>query len=412
MASATRTPTGSFFRRLLLCAAMGASLASCKASPKPEEKSEPTAVAAAQPQAGAPATQAAPAAPAQGNIDYGKPGDPIQLVVGYQPYYTESWSGLVLNGLGLWKKHLPEGSKVEFQIGLQGAIIVNAMLAGKQQLGYVGDMPGIVATTKREVADIRIVANVGLSNDQCNVFFTRNDAPAFASAEAAIKWLDGKTVAVPKGSCTDRFARAVFKKYDITPKEYLNQNIELITSGFRANKLDAAVIWEPTASRLVSEKLARRVASGNDVAENDGAFLTMRADLIQQRPDIVHKWLEAELEAEQYLADPKNAREVVRMAKEQTNGFDEKTLWASLFGTYPKEQGGSAKRLTVPFGFTPASLELITRATTFLYEVKSISVGELPPEAVRPEFTQAILKERGLTPPVGEVQAAGNYPSE
>jgi len=41
----------------------------------------------------------------------------------------------------------PKGSKVEFQIGLQGAIVVNGMLAGKVDIGYVGDMPGIVSTS-------------------------------------------------------------------------------------------------------------------------------------------------------------------------------------------------------------------------------------------------------------------------
>ena len=54
-----------------------------------------------------------------------------KLVVGYQPYYTESWSGVVINGKQLWKKYLPPGSTVEFQIGLQGAIIVNAHDAAK-----------------------------------------------------------------------------------------------------------------------------------------------------------------------------------------------------------------------------------------------------------------------------------------
>src|ERR1041384_5608459 len=72
--------------------------------------------------------------------DFGKPGEPIKLVVGYQPYYTESWSGVVMNGKQLWKKYLPAGSTVEFQIGLQGAIIVNAMTGEKQHIGYVGDM--------------------------------------------------------------------------------------------------------------------------------------------------------------------------------------------------------------------------------------------------------------------------------
>src|SRR6185295_6451371 len=55
------------------------------------------------------------------DIDFGKPGGPVELVVGYQPYYTESWSGVVMRGKKFYEKYLPKGSKVEFQIGLQGA---------------------------------------------------------------------------------------------------------------------------------------------------------------------------------------------------------------------------------------------------------------------------------------------------
>src|SRR5438874_11012183 len=91
------------------------------------------------------------------DIDYGKPGTPVELVVGYQPYYTEAWSGVVMRDKKFYEKYLPKGSKVDFQIGLQGAIIVNNMLAGKMHIGYYGDMPGIVSTTKPEVADIRLV---------------------------------------------------------------------------------------------------------------------------------------------------------------------------------------------------------------------------------------------------------------
>jgi ABC-type taurine transport system substrate-binding protein len=61
--------------------------------------------------------------------------EPINLTVGYQPYDTISYSAVVIRGLELWKKHLPAGSTVDFQAALQGAIIVNAMLADKQQIG-------------------------------------------------------------------------------------------------------------------------------------------------------------------------------------------------------------------------------------------------------------------------------------
>src|SRR5258706_11947398 len=116
------------------------------------------------------------------DIDYGKPGTPVKLVVGYQPYYTQSWSGLVMRGKKFYEKYLPKGSEVEFQIGLQGAIIVNNMLAGKQNIGYMGDMPAIVSTTKQDVADIRLVGVLGLGFDQCSIFLAGNDAPKFTDA--------------------------------------------------------------------------------------------------------------------------------------------------------------------------------------------------------------------------------------
>lgn len=339
------------------------------------------------------------------DLNYGKPGEPVKLVVGYQPYYTQAWSGLVMRGKKFYENYLPKGSTVEFQIGLQGAIIVNAMLAGKQNIGYMGDMPAIVSTTKQDVADIRLVANLGLAHDQCNIFLAKKGAPDFANANEAIKWLDGKDVAVPKGSCTDRFAQAVFKKTGVKPKAFLNQNIEVITSNFRANKIDAAVIWEPTASRLVEEGLAKRIASGVSVKENDAAFLAMRADLIKQRPDIVKAWLQAELDAQLFLADPKNAQEVVKMATEQTTGFSEKVLWTAAFGQFPENVGGAPVRNELHYTFTEPTLELIKRSTVFLNEIKSINVNQLRPEAIMPEFTQEILKERGLKSPVGVIKA-------
>lgn len=339
------------------------------------------------------------------DIDFGKPGTPVKVVVGYQPYYTQSWSGVVMRSKKFYEKYLPAKSEVEFQIGLQGAIIVNNMLAGKHHIGYMGDMPSIVSTTKQEVADVRIVATLGLGWDQCNTFLVRTDAPQFKDSQDAIKWLDGKQVAVPKGSCTDRFAQAVFKKANIKPSQYLNQNIEVITSNFRAGKLDAAVMWEPTTSRLVEEGLARKVATGASVKENDGGFLAMRYDLIKGRPDVVKAWLQAELDAQLFMADPKNAAEIIKMAKDQTTGFSDKVLWKSLYGTSPASVGGTPDRNILHYTITPEAQELITRAAAFLYEIKSINTPTLRPEAVMPQFTQEILKERGLKAPIGIVKA-------
>ena len=344
------------------------------------------------------------------SVDYGKVGGPVNLVIGYQPYYTEAWSGVVMRGKKFYEKYLPKGSTVEFQIGLQGSIIVNNMLAAKQHIGYMGDMPAIVSTTKPEVADIRLVAVLGLGNDQCNIVLTSMDAPAFKSPIEAIKWMNGKTIAAPKGACTDRFVQETLLKQNVKPEAYLNQNIEVITSNFRAKKIDAAAIWEPTASRLVEEGLAKRVASGYSVGISDGGFMAMRADLIKARPDVAQAWLNAELDAQLYMADPKNAKEIIDIAMAQTTGFTRATMARALYGSYP-DQVGSKIRFSFPFTFTPESRGLITNATTFLREIKTINVATLRPDAIVSEFADKALQAKNLKAPIGSVPVLNPLPN-
>ncbi len=120
-------------------------------------------------------------------------------MIGYQPYYTESWSGVVMRSKKFYEKYLPKGSKVEFQIGLQGAIIVNNMLAGKQHIGYMGDMPSIVSTTKQEVADIRSWPPSDSGTTSATFSSRARMRPTFATAQEALKWLDGKQVRYRQG---------------------------------------------------------------------------------------------------------------------------------------------------------------------------------------------------------------------
>jgi NitT/TauT family transport system substrate-binding protein len=348
---------------------------------------------------------------AHATVDFGKQGEPVKLVVGYQPYYTESWSGVVINGKQLWKKHLPAGSTVEFQIGLQGAIIVNAMTGEKQHIGYVGDMPAIVSTFRnlpdRGGTDIRIVAVLGTSKQQCNIFLVRNDAPQFKDGKEAVKWMDGKDTASPHGSCTDRFARLAFKQAGITPKTYLNQNIEVITTNFRAGKLDAAVIWEPTATKISQSGLARRAASGEDFDALDGGFLIMLNDLMKQRPDIHRAWLEAELDAQLFLADPNNAAEVSKMAEQQTEQIDRKVLWASLYGDNPKNAGGGEVKVQLDYVINERVQRLLAEATEFLNGLpnKPAAAPRVRDGGVDDKIAREVLEKRNLKSPVSIIKA-------
>ena len=68
------------------------------------------------------------------DIDFGKPGEPIKLVVGHPSHYAATWSVHVLHGKEFWKKYLPAGSTVEYQTGL-------AVRKLKSPVGAVAAMP-------------------------------------------------------------------------------------------------------------------------------------------------------------------------------------------------------------------------------------------------------------------------------
>ena len=323
----------------------------------------------------------------------GQPGAPIQLSVGYMPYYTGTWSGVVMRGKKFYERHLPVGSSVEFASALDGAKIAAALGAGQQQLGYLGDVAAIQAAARVAPDEVRLVAALGVSQDQCSVLLVRADAPPFAGLAAALEWLNGRALAAPRDSCMERFARQLLRQPGVAASLILDQNIEVITAGFRAGRLDAAVVSEPSASRLVGEGNARRVASGTSLHQFDSAFLAMRADLIEQRPDVVRGWLRAELEAQQFLANPANAAEIVQLAAAQTSGFDAIDLWQGLYGRQAELDGGSTLRLSLPFAFTPQVMQALSEANAFVQGAGVTARPALRTAAVRPEFAQRTLSE-------------------
>jgi NitT/TauT family transport system substrate-binding protein len=349
------------------------------------------------------------ASTASAEVGFGKPGEPVELVIGYQPYYTESWSGVVINGQDLWKKHLPKGSSAKFEIGLQGSVIVGKLLGEKNHIGYMGDMPAIVSSMREKQVDLRMISVLGTSKQQCNIFLVPNNAPKFKTGMDAVKWMDGKLIAAPHGACTDRFALLAFEQAGIKPSKYLNMNIENITKNLEAGKIAGAAIWEPTASKIEMAGIARRGATGADFAGDDAGdagFLVMMNEIIQTRPDVHRGWLEAELDAQIFLADLGNANAVSKMADDQTEGVDRKVLWASLYRDENK-----AEKLTLDFVFNDKVKTMLKASTAFLAGKKKFGKrSELRAESVWDDMARKVLSDRGLKTGLGPVGVINGVP--
>ncbi|MDR1085803.1 MAG: ABC transporter substrate-binding protein [Deltaproteobacteria bacterium] len=324
-----------------------------------------------------------------------------KFTIGFQPYDTISYQVIVNAELGLWKKYMPEGTELEFAPALQGTIVANNMLAGKAVAGYMSIMPATILASKDEQAEINIVASLGMSEGtRCSLVLVRKDAPAFKSVEELARWLDGKTIAAPKGSASDQYLRRFFNKYNVKPKEYLNQSIEVIATNFRTGKLDAASAWEPTVSRIadnVGEDYVRIAADGSAADNYDLGILVMRRDFITQFPEHAKGYIRSELEAQRYLLDPANQKSVIDMVAKYATGIDENVLWYSIYGQVPADRKNPVREWK-SFYFNKKERDNIETVAPFLFEEKVIAVPKLKDWVVDDSIAREVFREAGYTP--------------
>jgi len=324
-----------------------------------------------------------------------------KFVVGFQPYDTISYQAMVNAELGLWKKYVPAGTELEFTPALQGTVIANNMLADKAQIGYMSIMPATILASKPETAEMKMVATLGMSEGtRCAVVVVRADAPQFKSNEELARWLDGKVIAAPKGSASDQYLLNFFEKYNVKPKEYLNQSIEVIATNFRTKKLDAASLWEPTLSRIASdvgEGIVRIVADGSACDNPDLGILIMRSDFMKNHPDVAKGYLRSELEAQRFLLDPSNWAKVTEIVSKYATGVPKKVLWYSLYGRVPSDSKEDVREWK-DFFFNDKEKANIAAVTPLLFKNKVIAIEKLKDGTVDDSLAREVFKEAGYKP--------------
>jgi NitT/TauT family transport system substrate-binding protein len=329
--------------------------------------------------------------------------DSVNITYGYHPYWTGGWNGVIIKHKDLWKKHLPPGSKVKFEAHLTGPPMVNALLANKMQIGTMGDMPSLVATTKRSLADVRLVSVPMFSNGQnCNKILVRKDAPNFKTHKEAMEWISGKNFAVHRGTCANRFVLAAIAKGGFKPKKVLNMSIEVIASNFEASKLDAAAMWEPHARRVVELGHAKYASTGAPWGETDADFTLMRQDFIDKHPEAAIGWMKAEIEAVKFMID--NPEETASIIAKETVGYTPQTAWAALYEKNDAVIGGDSVNYVGKMVFDKDVLDLMNKGYAFLHSVKVLKSPDAPENAYNDMPIKEALKQMGLTAPVGEIK--------
>ncbi|MFT4889243.1 MAG: ABC-type nitrate/sulfonate/bicarbonate transport system substrate-binding protein [Halobacteriales archaeon] len=300
-----------------------------------------------------------------------------ELTVGYQPYYTESWSALIVKHADLAEKFLPEGYSVdEWQAALQGSIIGQRMITGKNQIGYAGDMPSITAIASDE-RDIAVVGLAGYSpGQQCNLAVVPN-----GSEITGVEDLDGKTFAVTTGACAHRFLLR-FAAQEGIDIQIRDTGINTILSGLREGSVDVGIGWEPNMYKTVHQlDEGRYVLTGVPYDLYDGAGLIMPDELLEDDQEAAKQWLKAELEAKHIMAtQPQRTVDLVSQ-EDELESYSRSTLRGCLYENVSSVEG--ADRMTFETDYRaaePAETLLEQRGPRFL---KQQGILEETPRASR-----------------------------
>lgn len=328
---------------------------------------------------------------------------PVDITYGYHPYWTGGWNGVIIKHLKLHEKYLPSGSKVKFEAHLTGPPMVNALLADKMQIGTMGDMPSLVATTKRNIADIRLVSTPMFSNGQnCNKIVVPADAPDFSSVEEASAWLTGKPFAVHRGTCANRFVDSIIMKGAFKPSKRLSMTIEVITSNFESGKMKGgAAMWEPHARRVVELGHAKYVATGAPWGETDADFTLMRQDFIEKHPEAAIGWMKAEIEAMQFMIN--QPEKTVDILYKELTGYPKATIWSAIYEENPAAIGGDPITYQAKMIFDDDVITLMNNGYAFLHQLKVLKSPNAPENAYNDMPINKALEEMGLSGPVGNI---------
>lgn len=312
------------------------------------------------------------------------------LRVGYQPYYAEAWAGVLVRSLRLYEGRLPPGDRVEFAVGTRGAgVLVSALRRRSIDLAYLGLEPTLTVTQNLARGDFRIIAVSAVSKRLCNVILAQPGAPPLNSP-AAMRWLAGKRIAVPSGSCADLFLADVLAREHEWAAKIFDQSIDMLAASLRSHAVDAVAVWEPNATELVHTTGAQRLIDGNGMNESGAAFIVARASLLREHPHAVSGWLAAERAAELLLAHGGAPNVSLARIESRASDLPRNIVHDAWWG-----DPGSGQKMgppaTFPFVVTPAISRMLSGAAACMAARGLLAAPTLRAKSIADEAALRIL---------------------
>ena len=196
-----------------------------------------------------------------------KKQDKVTISIGYQVPTAQVWSALIIKNQKLYEYYLKkEFPNTQFEIKwinfTSGPPITANMLAGKVQIGFMGDMPMIVNVSKNKKSAYQsvIIAFDGKGTKGKNQAIMTN-----SNNDLNIENLAGKKVSTIFGSSEHRMLLEILKKYDLLDKvEVIHQDPNIGMSAVEQNQIAAHATWDPYPRFMKARGKSKYLIDGSE----------------------------------------------------------------------------------------------------------------------------------------------------
>jgi NitT/TauT family transport system substrate-binding protein len=245
----------------------------------------------------------------------------VTLGIGTQNTTTNTVTGgVVIKELKLLEKYLPKTGKyanIEWKLDWQnftsGPPVTNGMVAGKLQIGMMGDYPLLVngATGQQNKGnETQLVAVIAYNAFGAgNGVVVHKDSPFYELAD-----LKGKNISVPFGSAAHGMVLQAMQERGWKDDFWnlVSQSPEVGTTNLQEKKIDAHADFVPFADLLPYRGFARKIFDGAQTKVPTFHGVVVRKDFADKYPEAVVAYIKALMEADDWVRkDPKLAAQKI-----------------------------------------------------------------------------------------------------
>lgn len=229
----------------------------------------------------------------------------VVLRIGAQPYPLYS-SIYVAKEMGYLDEEFNKiGEKYEWTDFNSGPLVNEAVASGSEDIGFMADMPAILAKSSGQ--DIQIIGNVAYG-EKALALIVGKDSDITDPSQ-----LKGKKIAYVKGSYAQHLLSLILKKEGLTFNDIESVNLAAgdIGAALDGKQIDGAVIWEQFISKLTSEGRARVLTDGTGIKRGNMVTYSTRK-FEEEHPEAIEAYIKACQRGSDYIkTNPKEAADAI-----------------------------------------------------------------------------------------------------